>query len=126
MATQRAFDLNKIVHLRDALEKKQEKFLKAQKAVLFGLVRRDLQKKKKMVLSQTLLHYKIFLVKANKQLDKRQQEQTRLTLLVTPSLLFSSCLLIQALLPSPSHLSSFPHVQTLRFFNNAPKIPKCP
>ena len=57
MATQRAFDLNKIVHLRDALEKKQEKFLKAQKAVLFGSVRRDLQKKK--VLSQTLLHYKI-------------------------------------------------------------------
>ena len=56
MTTQGALDFNKIVHLRGALEKKWEKFLKAQRAVLFGLVRRDLQKN---VLSQKLLHCKI-------------------------------------------------------------------
>lgn len=124
MATQRAFDVNKIVHLRGALEKKREKFLKAQRALLFGLVRRDLQKKK--VLSQTLLHYKILWSRLTSSWTNVSKNKLDSLPWLLPHSCFSVASLAPALLPlSPFDLFPLPHVQTLCFVNNAPKIPKC-
>lgn len=56
MATQRAFDLNKIVHLRNA-EKETGKVFESPEGSVVWIGKEETSKK--MVLSQTLLHYKI-------------------------------------------------------------------